>query len=267
METGELACEKRATRPKGQNNALRRSGRVPAILYGPTTSPMAVAIDRIELKARISAAAHTRIIKLKSNTAELDGKHVILKDIQRTPVSGEILHADLYEVDLNRAIRVEVPLQVHRQSQGRRRTAESWRRSSAPSTVECLPLEIPDLIEVDVTDVDIHDVIHVSAVKFPDKVKPIFDTDYPVVTVLPPTVAEVAVVAAAETVEGAASRRCCSCRRCGGCSRGRCGQRRRRQGQGCGQEARGRRKEEVVFSVSARARRESIGDAREQLTM
>ena len=55
---------------------------------------MALALDRIELKARIAAAAHTRIIKLKSSAAELDGKHVIFKDVQRAPVSGEILHAD-----------------------------------------------------------------------------------------------------------------------------------------------------------------------------
>ncbi len=60
------------------------------------------------------------------------------------------------------------------------------------------------MIEVDVTALDIHDVIHVSAMKFPGNVKPIFDTDYPVVTVLPPTVAEVAVAAAPEAVEGAA---------------------------------------------------------------
>jgi len=202
METGELACEKRATRPKGQNNALRRNGRVPAILYGPGTAPMALAIDRIELKARISAAAHTRIIKLKSNTAELDGRHVIFKDVQRAPVSGEILHADLYEVDLNRAIRVEVPLKFVGKAKG---VANGGILAplERTATVECLPLEIPDAIEVDVTDVDIHNVIHVSAVKFPDKVKPIFDTDYPVVTVLPPTVAEVAVAAVAEPVEGA----------------------------------------------------------------
>src|SRR5258707_331604 len=108
METGELSCEKRATRPKGQNKALRRQGRIPAILYGPTTAPTALAIDRIELKARISAASHTRIIKLKSSAAELDGKHVIFKDLQRAPVSMEILHADLYEVDLNPPFRGEV---------------------------------------------------------------------------------------------------------------------------------------------------------------
>ena len=202
METGELSCEKRATRPKGQNNALRRQGRVPAILYGPTTAPTALAIDLLELKARISAAAHTRIIKLKSSTAELDGKHVIFKDLQRAPVSGEILHADLYEVDLNRPIRVEVALKFTGKAVG---VANGGILSplERTATLECLPLEIPDSIEVDVTNVDIHDVIHISSVKFVGKVKPIFDTDYPVVTVLPPTVHEVAVVAAPEVVEGA----------------------------------------------------------------
>ena len=202
METGELSCEKRATRPKGLNKALRRQGRIPAILYGPTTAPTALAIDRLELKARISAAAHTRIIKLKSSAAELDGKHVIFKDLQRAPVSMEILHADLYEVDLNRTIRVEVALKFTGKAAG---VANGGILSPLERTVtvESLPLEIPDFIEVDVSGVDIHDVVHVSAVKFPSNVKPIFDTDYPVVTVLPPTVAEVAVVAAPEAVEGA----------------------------------------------------------------
>src|SRR5579863_2356138 len=202
METGELSCEKRATRPKNRNNALRRQGRVPAILYGPTTAPTALAIDRLELKAKVSASAHTRIIKLKSSTAELDGKHVIFKDVQRAPVSGEILHADLYEVDLNRPIRVEVAFKFTGKAVG---VANGGILAplERTATLECLPLEIPDSIEVDVTEIDIHDVIHISSVKFIGKVKPIFDTDYPVVTVLPPTVAEVAVAAAPEAVEGA----------------------------------------------------------------
>src|SRR5258708_36070419 len=115
----------------------------------------------------------------------------------------EILHADLYEVDLNRAIRVEVALRFTGKAKG---VANGGILAPLERTVtvESLPLEIPDHIEIDVTEVDIHDVIHISSVKFPDNVKPIFDTDYPVVTVLPPTVAEVAVVAAPEAVEGAA---------------------------------------------------------------
>src|SRR5215472_10990452 len=195
METGELACEKRATRPKGRNSALRRNGRVPAILYGPATAPTALAIDRIELKARISAAAHSRIIRLKSSTAEIDGKHVIFKEVQRAPVSGEVLHADLYEVDLKRAIQVEVPLKFTGRAKG---VADGGilQPLVRSMTVECLPLEIPETIDVDVTELGIHDVIHVSAVKTTGNVKPIFDQDYAVVSVLPPTVAEAPVAAA-----------------------------------------------------------------------
>ncbi len=202
METGELACEIREAR-KGRARALRREGRVPAVLYGPTTTPITLAIDRLELKARVSAAAHVRIIKLKSKTAELDGRHVIFKDLQRAPVSGEILHADLYEVDLSRAIRVQVALKFVGKAKG---IANGGILAPLERSVEveCLPLEIPDAVEVDVTEVDIHDVIHVSSLKFVGNVKPMFDTDFPIVTVLPPTVAEAPVVAAAaEVVEGA----------------------------------------------------------------
>jgi large subunit ribosomal protein L25 len=207
MQTAELNCEKRADRPKGLARALRREGRVPAIIYGPVTKPTAVAIDRIELKAKLSGSAQARIIRIKSATAELNGKHIIFKDIQRAPVSGEILHADLYEVDLNKPLRVEVPLKFVGKAKGIGNGGILAPLERAVE-VECLPLEIPEVVEVDVTEVDVHDVVHVSAIKFAGNVKPIFDTDYPVVTVLPPTVAEapVAAAAAAEgaTVEGAA---------------------------------------------------------------
>ncbi len=201
METGELNCEKRAVRPKSTMGALRREGRVPAVLYGPTTQPTPVSVSGAELATRLSAASHARIIRLKSGASELDGRHVIFKDVQRAPVSGEVLHADLYEVDLNRAIQVEVALKFTGRAKGvgDGGILQPLVRSI---TVECLPMEIPEAIEVDVTELGVHDVIHVSAVKISGNVKPIFDQDYAVVSVLPPTVAE-APVAAAAAVEGA----------------------------------------------------------------
>jgi large subunit ribosomal protein L25 len=203
METGELACEKRPTHPKGLARALRRQGRVPVILYGPATKATALAVDRAELKARLSASARVRLIKLKSSTAEIDGKHVIFKDVQRAPVSGEVVHADFYEVDLKRPLRVAVPLKFTGKAKG---VGEGGilQPLERAVTVECLPLEIPEAIEVDVTDIDIHDVIHISSLKFAANLKPIFDQDYPIVTVLPPTIAEAPVAAAAAAaVEGA----------------------------------------------------------------
>ncbi|HVA81812.1 MAG TPA: 50S ribosomal protein L25 [Candidatus Binataceae bacterium] len=206
METGELNCEARSVRPKGVKHALRGQGRVPAVLYGPTSKPAALSLAASELKARIAAASHVRIVRLKSPSPELDGRHVIFKSVQRAPVSGEILHADLYEVDLNRAIRVQIALKFTGKAAG---VAEGGILQPLVRAVEveCLPLEIPESIEVDVTALGIHDVIHVSALTFTGNVKPIFDSDFAVVSVLPPTVAEIAVpvAAAAEgvAVEGA----------------------------------------------------------------
>ncbi len=204
METSELLCEIRPTTPKGARHQVRREGRVPGVLYGPKTTPMAVSVNALDLKNRVAHAASARIMRLKSSASELDGKHVLLKDLQRSPVSREILHADLYEVDLNRAIRVSVPLHFVGKPAG---VAEGGILAPLARAVdvECLPLEIPEFFEVDVSPLGIHDVIHVSAMKLVGNVKPIFDTDYPVVTVLPPTVEAAPVAAAAEAaVEGAA---------------------------------------------------------------
>ena len=203
METVDLACEKRAVRPKGLVNRIRREGRVPAVIYGDHGSAVAIAVGGAELKARVSTASRQRIMRLKSDSAELNDKHVILKDIQKTPVSGDILHADFYEVDLNKPLRVPVPFRFVGRPVG---LADGGILSPLERQVEieCLPLEIPEAIEVDVTALKIHDVLHVSTLQFPPNLRPIFDTDYPVITVMPPTVAEVATPAAAAT-EGAAA--------------------------------------------------------------
>jgi large subunit ribosomal protein L25 len=204
METVELAAEIRETRPKSRRRRLRHEGRIPAVLYGPKTKATPIAISSVELRSRVSASARQRLMRLRSSSPELNDRHVIVKEIQRAPVSGAFVHADFYEVDLTQPIRVEVPLRFVGKAPG---VAEGGilQPLVREVEVECLPLEIPDAVEVDVSGLNIHDVIHVSAVTFPGNLKPIFDTDYPVVTVLPPTVAEAPVAAAAEAapVEGA----------------------------------------------------------------
>lgn len=202
METVELVCEKREVRPKGTVRRIRRQGRIPAVIYGNASAATAVAVGAVDLTARVRSAASQRLIRLKSAAPELDGKHVIVKEVQRTPVGGEILHVDFYEVDLNKPLRVTVPLRFTGRAAG---IAEGGilQPLEREILVECLPLEIPQAIEADVTSLGIHEVLHVSALQFAGNVKPIFDSDYPVATVLPPTVAEAPVVAAAAPIEGA----------------------------------------------------------------
>jgi large subunit ribosomal protein L25 len=203
METVDLTCEKRQVRPKGLVNRLRRQGRIPGILYGNLSAATPVAVHARELNHQVSANARQRLIRLKSASPELDGKHVILKQVQRTPVKGDILHVDFLEVDLNKPLRVSVPLRFVGRPAGAVQGG-ILQPLEREVLVECLPLEIPESIEVDVAPLGIHDVLHVSALKFSGNVRPIFDTDYPVATVLPPTVAEAPAAAAEATPEGIA---------------------------------------------------------------
>ncbi|MGH7906989.1 MAG: 50S ribosomal protein L25, partial [Candidatus Binataceae bacterium] len=190
METLELACEKRPTRPKGHVHQLRRKGRVPGVLYGPKGASAPLSVDAAELKTRTAGTARQRLIRLKSDAPELHERHIIFKEIQRAPVSGKILHVDFYEVDLSRPLRVSIPLRFIGRAAGII-DGGILQPLVREVEVECPPLEIPEFIEVDVTPLGIHDVIHISTLQFAGNVKPIYDSDFPVVSVLPPTVAEV----------------------------------------------------------------------------
>jgi large subunit ribosomal protein L25 len=203
METVELGCEKRQVRPKGLVNRIRRQGRIPGVLYGNMSTATPVAVAAQELNARVHAAARQRLIRLKSESSELDGKHVILKQVQRTPVKGDIVHVDFYEVDLSKTLRVTVPLKFTGRPAGAV-DGGILQPLEREVLVECLPLEIPESIEVDVTPLGIHDVLHISTLKFGGNVRPIFDTDFPIVTVLPPTVAEAPAAAAEAAPEAVA---------------------------------------------------------------
>jgi large subunit ribosomal protein L25 len=183
-------------------NRLRREGRIPGIIYGNHGAATTIAVTGSELRTRVQSAARQRLIRLTSAAAEINGKHVIVKDVQRTPVGGEILHIDLYEVDLHKPLRVSVALKFVGRAAGLV-DGGILQPLEREIEVECLPLEIPEAIDVDVTPLKVHDVMHVSTLTFVGNVKPIFDTDFPVVTVLPPTVAEAPVAAA--TVEGEAA--------------------------------------------------------------
>jgi large subunit ribosomal protein L25 len=206
METPELACEKRSTRPKGTLNALRREGRIPGVLYGPKGDSTPVAVDAAALRAGMAGTSRQRLIKLKSSAPELNERHIILKEIQRAPVSGQIVHVDFYEVDMSKALRLSVPLKFVGRAAGIV-DGGILQPLVREVDVECPPLEIPQFIEVDVTPLGIHDVIHISTLNFPGNVKPLYDSDYAVVSVLPPTVAEAPVAAAAPeaAAEGAAA--------------------------------------------------------------
>lgn len=197
MDAVTLTVEPRAPAGKEGARALRRAGRVPAVYYGrdAQTLPLSVAIK--ELVKQLGTVEGTQLIKFSSTAGELDAKTVILKEIQVHPVTSEVLHADFYAIDPTRRLRVHVPLHFTGKAAGVTAGGilQPIRRDI---TVECLPHAIPGVLEVDVSELGIHDTIHMEDLKLPADVTVVDETNFAVVTVLPPTVEAAPAAEAAE---------------------------------------------------------------------
>ncbi len=200
METIEIGVELRQSAGKGAARAVRRAGKVPAILYGPKCESCCIAVDAKEFETKIGTLAGAHLIRLQSEVEGIGGRLVLVKETQRDPVTHDVLHADLYEVDVGKKIRLRVPLHFVGKAAGVELGGilQPVRRDVE---VMCLPTEIPEFIEIDVSALAIHEAIHISELKAPPGVEIPFDADVALVTVLPPVVEEVK-VAEAEEVEG-----------------------------------------------------------------
>jgi large subunit ribosomal protein L25 len=202
METIDLNVEPRGQTGKGAARGMRRDGRVPAVLYGAKRTTIAAAVDGKEFETKVAAIEGTHLIRLNCSDAELGGRLVLVKEIQRHPVTHRLLHADLYEVDVTAKLKLRVPLHFVGRAQGVEMGGilQPIRREIE---VLCLPTEIPDYLEIDVTPLGIHEAVHMSDIAAPTGVEIVFETDEAVVTVLPPVVEEAKVAPEGEAAEGA----------------------------------------------------------------
>lgn len=140
---------------------LRYRGQLPAVVYGEDSAPVACSVDYRTLSDLLKAHGRNAIISLSAG----DMSHsTIIKDIQYHPMRGEILHVDFHRIDLTRKIVVEVPVHATGLAVGVRIGEGILEQMLHEIEVECLPTAIPDNIEIDVSDLDIGDSLHVSDV-------------------------------------------------------------------------------------------------------
>jgi large subunit ribosomal protein L25 len=204
METVMLNVEARPMATKGETGRIRRSGKVPAVFYGPGKIGQSVCVDAREFRMKLDGLEGSHLIQLLSPAADFNEKMVLLKEVQRHPVTSSPMHIDFYEVDVNKPITVTVPLHFIGKAQGVTAGGllQSLRREV---TVECLPREIPDFIQVDVTTLGLHDTVHIAELVLPAGVKAVYDTNDAVVTVAAPVAEAKPTVAEGEAaaIEGA----------------------------------------------------------------
>lgn len=204
METVDITVERREQFRKGNARRLRAAGRVPGIVYGPKRQALAVSVSTLEFERKLAHLEGTRLVRLLSATAQdpdLHDRVVLLREMQEHPVTGAVLHADFYEVDLTARIEVQVPLHFVGKAAGVV-TGGILQPVMRELAVECLPTEIPEYLEVDVTPLGIHDALHVRDLRLPEGVRSVADLGQTIVTVVAPTMEETTTTAAPEAAAG-----------------------------------------------------------------
>ena len=171
---------------------LRAVGRIPGVCYRRNAEAVPITLNPRSLDnlLRTSSAGMNTLIDLHvAGGGDFDGRQVLVKELQRDPVSGAFLHADLYAVDLTQSIHVSVPIHLHGTAPGAT-MGGIVDHALRDLEIECLPDAIPEEFTVDVSGLDIGQSIHVRDLPLPEGVTLATDADLPVVSVVAPAVAE-----------------------------------------------------------------------------
>ena len=203
-----LDAKKREGRGKNEARRLRVSGRVPAVVYGARKDGQApegvpVSVDPKEvLRILHSESGANTLINLK---LEDDESRVMLRDYQLDPITHQLLHADFYQLAMDRAIVVSVPIVLKGEPTGVKQQGGLLDFVTREIEVECLPTNIPERIDLDVSELMLHQSIRVRDLAQDAKWKPVTEAETMLVHVVMPKAEEAAAAPAAEAAAPAAA--------------------------------------------------------------
>ena len=154
---------------KNASRRLRKSGRVPAVLYGEGVAGAPLILDKKDIiKILKSESGENTIFKVAFEGGEAD---VMIKDLQVDSTTDELLHADLIKIAMDKAVRVAVPLELFGEAVGVKTEGGFVELMSREVEVECLPADIPDVIKVDISGLHLHQSLKIADVIPPPGVK------------------------------------------------------------------------------------------------
>ncbi|MES0875281.1 50S ribosomal protein L25/general stress protein Ctc [Sinimarinibacterium thermocellulolyticum] len=165
-----VIAENRADQGKGASRRLRRAGKIPAIVYGGDQPPVAISVSANEMGKHLKVEAfYSHLLTLKLDGTE---QQVVLKDLQRHPVSGDPTHADFQRVQADKVLRMHVPLHFKGENvaPGVKTGGGIVEHHLNQVEVECLPKDLPEYIEVDLSNLQVNESIHLSALTLPQGV-------------------------------------------------------------------------------------------------
>jgi len=189
MKEATLALISRTGSGKGPARRLRMKGLAPAVIYGPESAPQHVAVATAELSRLFRTTRGTNVLL----SLDVDGKgpsreKAIIRELQRDPVRGEVLHVDFHQISMTKPLHIKIPVHVIGIADGVKNSGGILQHTLREIEISCLPTAIPEHLEIDVTPLGIHGSVHVRDISIPN-VTILTDPDATLVSIVAPTVA------------------------------------------------------------------------------
>ena len=208
MSSGDIQITAVARKPgKSTSRQMRSSRMIPAVVYGPKVKNLCLAITELDATRYSGRSFENSIFTLKSEDKNLNGMRVLKKDVSVHPVHRRPVHLDFYAPDMTQTVKVSVEVKYEGKPQGEK-DGGIFQVLRRDVEVECLPSDIPESFTVNVEEMNLGDVIHVSALTMPSAdVKLLTSTEEALASIVAAKEEEevVAEPAAEEAAEGAAS--------------------------------------------------------------
>ncbi|MEP6698920.1 MAG: 50S ribosomal protein L25 [Verrucomicrobiota bacterium] len=195
-----LTAERRTELGRGAVRKLKARGIVPAVIYGAKDKPEPLQVSRRDINAMLSHASGENILV----ELEIAGKNrlALVQEVQHSPLGGAVLHIDFHAISMDDVIQAEVPLEPIGVANGVKNFGGLLEHNLRSLAIECLPRDLPDVITVDVSALNVGDAVHVRDIPLPSGVTTRIQPDLTAFSVLAPTVEEAPVAAAAEAPTG-----------------------------------------------------------------
>jgi len=184
MEIIKLSATRRTESGKSSSGRLRRQGQIPAVAYGRDLAPQQVAVSPKSL-FQILSSAHGKNSVVELGIEGGDTLTVMVRDFDYHPLTRELIHADFLQVKLDQPVTVEVPFRCTGKAKGVV-VGGILQQIFRTLQVRCLPEKIPEVIEADVTELDLNDVLKVSSLTLPEGVKTLLPDEQTIVVLAAP---------------------------------------------------------------------------------
>lgn len=190
-----LSAQPRTGLGRSAVRKLKATGAVPAVIYGAKDKPEALQVSKREISALLSHAAGENIL-VELEIAGAANRMALVQEVQHSPLGGDVLHVDFHAVSMDEMIEADIPLEPTGTANGVKNFGGLLEQSLRALSIECLPRDLPDVITVDVSALNIGDAIHVRDLQLPAGVTATNPGDLTAFAVMAPTVEEAPAAAA-----------------------------------------------------------------------